>query len=43
MTLKDMQAGKMVPHMAEYLRVMLEENVLQVYGISGIGELKIVH
>ena len=42
MTLDEMQAGQMAPHMEEYLRVMLEDNVSQAYGISGSGILNII-
>jgi len=42
MMLDEMRAGKMAPHMEEYLRVMLEENVPQAYGISGSGILRTI-
>jgi len=42
MTLEEMRSGGLAPHMEEYIRVLLEEDVPQAYGISGSGILKIV-
>jgi 8-oxo-dGTP diphosphatase len=39
MTLNEMRSGGLAPFMAEYLRVLLEDEVLQAYGISGSGIL----
>lgn len=39
MTLDEMRVGKLAPHMAEYLRVLLEDDVPQAYGISGSDRL----
>ena len=37
-----MRNGGLAPHMEEYIRVMLEDDVPQAYGISGSGILRIV-
>ncbi len=42
MTLDEMRRGGLAPFMAEYLRVLLEDDVPQAYGISGSGILKVV-
>jgi len=42
MTLDEMRQGGLAPHMEEYIRVMVEDDVPQGYGISGSGVLKIV-
>lgn len=42
MTLDEMRSGGLAPHMEEYIRVLLEDDVPQAYGISGSGKLKIV-
>lgn len=42
MTLDEMRTGGLAPHMAEYLQVLLEDNVAQAYGVSGSGKLEIV-
>lgn len=42
MTLEEMRSGRMAPHMEEYLRVLLEDDVPQAYGISGSGNLTVV-
>lgn len=42
MTLDEMRAGRMAPHMEEYLRVLLEDNVPQAYGISGSNKLDVL-
>ena len=42
MTLDEMRHGGLAPHMAEYIRVLLEDNVSQAYGISGSGILNVV-
>lgn len=42
MTLDEMRRGGLAPHMEEYLRVLLADNVPQAYGISGSGKLKVV-
>ena len=39
MTLDDMRRRGLAPHMDEYLRVLLDDNVPQAYGISGSGRL----
>ena len=39
MTLDEMRQGGLAPFMEEYLRVMLEDDVPQAYGISGSGKL----
>ena len=39
MTLDEMRRGGLAPHMEEYLRVLLEDDVPQAYGISGSGVL----
>ena len=36
MTLDEMQSGKLAPNMEKYLRVFLDENILQAYGESGL-------
>ena len=40
MTLEDMCKGGLAPHMEEYIRVLLEDEVPQAYGISGSGVLE---
>ena len=42
MTLDEMRKGGLAPHMEEYIRVLLEEDVPQAYGISGSGKLEAV-
>ena len=42
MTLEDMCKGGLAPHMEEYIRVLLEDEVPQAYGISGSGVLEVV-
>ncbi len=42
MTLDEMRKGSMAPHMEAYLRVLLEDDVPQAYGISGSGILKAI-
>lgn len=42
MTLDEMRAGRMAPHMEEYIRVLLEDDVSQAYGISGSGRLNVI-
>ncbi len=42
MTLDEMRKGGLAPHMEEYIRVMVEDDVPQAYGISGSGLLGIV-
>ncbi|MBQ7179584.1 MAG: NUDIX domain-containing protein [Victivallales bacterium] len=42
MTLEDMRKGGLAPHMEEYIRVLLEDEVPQAYGISGSGVLEVV-
>ena len=42
MTLDEMRQGGLAPHMEEYIRVMLEEEVPQAYGISGSNQLTCV-
>ena len=40
MTLDEMRQDGLAPHMEEYIRVLLEDDVPQAYGISGSGILK---
>jgi hypothetical protein len=42
MTLDEMRRGELAPHMEEYLRVLLEDDIPQAYGISGSGKLEVV-
>ena len=42
MTLDAMRKGGLAPHMEEYIRVLLEDDVPQAYGISGSGRLEVV-
>ncbi|MBO4619986.1 MAG: NUDIX domain-containing protein [Victivallales bacterium] len=42
MTLDEMRRGGLAPHMEEYLRVLLEDDVPQAYGISGSGRLNAI-
>ena len=42
MTLDEMRRGGLAPHMEEYIRVLLEDDVPQAYGISGSGRLNII-
>ena len=42
MTLDKMYKGGLALHMEEYIRVMVEDNVPQAYGISGSGVLQVV-
>ena len=42
MTLEEMRRGGLAPFMEEYLRVLLEEDVPQAYGVSGSGALACV-
>ena len=42
MTLDEMRKGGLAPHMEEYIRVLLEDDVPQAYGISGSGILKVI-
>ncbi len=42
MTLNEMRKGALAPHMEEYIRVMVEEDVTQAYGISGSNQLTCV-
>ncbi|MBQ7652232.1 MAG: hypothetical protein IJS15_14825, partial [Victivallales bacterium] len=42
MTLDEMRGGGLAPHMEEYLRVLLEDDVPQAYGISGSGILTVL-
>lgn len=42
MTLDEMRHGGLAPHMEEYLRVLLEDDVPQAYGISGSNQLTCV-
>lgn len=41
MTLEEMRAGGMAPNMEKYLRVLLEDDVPEAFGISG-NELQII-
>ena len=40
MTLDGMRRGDIAPHMEEYIRVLVEDDVPQAYGISGSGRLE---
>ena len=42
MTLDEMRRGGLAPHMEEYIRVLLEDDLPQAYGISGSGKLEVV-
>ena len=42
MTLDEMRRGGLAPFMEQYLRVMLEEDVPQAYGVSGSNRLEVV-
>ena len=42
MTLDEMRQGGLAPHMEQYLRVLLEDDIPQAYGISGSGVLNVV-
>ena len=42
MTLVEMRKGGLAPHMEEYIRVLLEDDVPLAYGISGSGRLEVV-
>jgi 8-oxo-dGTP diphosphatase len=42
MTLDEMRKGGLAPYMEEYIRVLIEENVPQAYGISGSGILEVI-
>ena len=42
MTLGEMRKGGLAPHMEEYIRVLLEDDVPQAYGISGSGRLNAI-
>ena len=42
MTLDEMCKGGLAPHMEQYLRVLLEDDVPQAYGISGSGILNVI-
>ncbi len=43
MTLDDMHKGCLAPHMEQYIRVLLEDDVPQAYGISGSNKLDIIY
>ena len=42
MTLDEMRRGGLAPHMEAYIRVLLDNNVPQAYGISGSGRLNVI-
>ncbi len=42
MTLEQMRVGKLAPYMEQYLRVLLEDDISQAYGISGSGRLDVI-
>ena len=42
MTLDEMRQGGLAPHMEEYIRVLLEDDVPQAYGVSGSGVLRTI-
>ena len=42
MTLDEMRKGGLAPHMEEYIRVLLEDDVPQAYGISGSNKLEVI-
>ena len=41
MPLDEMLHGGLAPHMEQYIRVMLENDIPQAYGISGSGKLSV--
>ena len=43
MTLDEMRNGGLAPHMEQYIRVLLEDDIPQAYGISGSGKLEAIH
>ena len=42
MTLDEMRKGGLAPHMEEYIRVLLDDDVPQAYGISGKDLLTVI-
>lgn len=42
MTLDEMRKGGLAPHMEEHLRVLLDDDVPQAYGISGTDRLDVI-
>lgn len=42
MTLDEMRKGGLAPHMEEYIRVLLDDDVPQAYGISGRELLTVI-
>ena len=42
MTLDEMRCSGLAPHMEAYIRVLLDDNVPQAYGISGSGRLDVI-
>ena len=42
MTLDEMRQSGFAPHMNEYIRVLLEDDVPQAYGISGSNKLEVI-
>ncbi len=42
MTLDEMRRRILAPHIEEYIRILLEDDILQAYGISGSGILNVI-
>ena len=42
MTLDEMRKGGLAPHMEEYIRILLDDDVPQAYGISGSNKLEVI-
>ena len=42
MTLDEMRKGGLAPHMKEYIRILLDDDVPQAYGISGSNKLEVI-
>lgn len=42
MTLDEMRQSGLAPHMEEYIRILLDDDVPQAYGISGSNKLEVI-
>lgn len=42
MTLDEMRKGGLAPHMKDYIRILLDDDVPQAYGISGSNKLEVI-
>lgn len=42
MTLDEMRQNGLAPHMEEYIRILLDDDVPQAYGISGSNKLEVI-